>query len=120
MRALVALHLTGLAALFVHPSGAAAAGWEKWYTATGAGSVMLFGVQAPEAYQRLLLDCMLGDATLFIRQDEVEAAWALVTPILQAWEAKGKSGLTTYAAGTWGPPAADVFIARDGREWATF
>ena len=79
-----------------------------------------FGVQAPEAYERLLLDCMLGDATLFIRQDEVEAAWALVTPLLQAWEAKGSAGLASYAAGTWGPPAADVFIARDGREWAVF
>jgi glucose-6-phosphate 1-dehydrogenase len=79
-----------------------------------------FGAQAPEAYERLLLDCMLGDATLFIRQDEVEAAWALVTPVLQAWEAKGQAGLATYAAGTWGPAAADVFIARDGREWATF
>jgi glucose-6-phosphate 1-dehydrogenase len=75
-----------------------------------------FGGQAPEAYERLLLDCMRGDSTLFIRRDEVEAAWSLVTPILEGWE---KSGVPVhgYPGGSWGPEAADEFIGREGREW---
>ncbi len=76
-----------------------------------------FGVEPAEAYERLLLDCMLGDATLFIRRDEVESAWALVTPVLQAWAAAGRTGLTYYPAGGWGPKEADRFIQADGREW---
>lgn len=76
-----------------------------------------FTVQPAEAYERLLLDCMLGDSTLFIRRDEVEAAWALMTPVLEAWEAAGRSGLATYPAGSWGPKEADRFIESDGREW---
>jgi glucose-6-phosphate 1-dehydrogenase len=77
-----------------------------------------FGVEPAEAYERLLLDCMLGDATLFIRRDEVETAWALVTPVLQAWASAGRAGLTYYPAGSWGPKEADRFIQGDGREWA--
>jgi glucose-6-phosphate 1-dehydrogenase len=77
-----------------------------------------FGVEPPEAYERLLLDCMLGDSTLFIRRDEVESAWALVTPVLEAWAAAGRSGLSLYAAGSWGPKEADRFIHAGGREWA--
>ncbi|MDE2485527.1 MAG: glucose-6-phosphate dehydrogenase, partial [candidate division NC10 bacterium] len=76
-----------------------------------------FGVEPVEAYERLLLDCMLGDSTLFIRRDEVESAWALVTPILEAWTAAGRAGLTYYPAGSWGPKEADRFIEADGREW---
>ncbi|MEI8190756.1 MAG: glucose-6-phosphate dehydrogenase, partial [candidate division NC10 bacterium] len=76
-----------------------------------------FGVDPAEAYERLLLDCMLGDSTLFIRRDEVETAWGLVTPILQAWGAAGREGLAYYPAGTWGPTEADRFIQGDERAW---
>ncbi|MDB4951799.1 MAG: glucose-6-phosphate 1-dehydrogenase [Gemmatimonadetes bacterium] len=74
-----------------------------------------FGTESPEAYERLLLDSMLGDATLFARKDEVEAAWALVTPILDAWAAAGEP--EPYPAGTWGPEAADRLVEADGHEW---
>jgi glucose-6-phosphate 1-dehydrogenase len=70
----------------------------------------------PDAYERLLLDCMLGDRTLFMRADEVEQAWAFVTPILEAWQ-RDTPQFPNYAAGTWGPPAADELIRRDGRQW---
>jgi len=77
-----------------------------------------FGVDPAEAYERLLLDCMLGDTTLFIRRDEVETAWGLVTPLLRAWEAAGREGLAYYPAGTWGPAEAERFIQAGGRAWA--
>jgi glucose-6-phosphate 1-dehydrogenase len=77
-----------------------------------------FGAQAPEAYERLLLDAMRGDSTLFIRGDETEAAWSLVTPVLEAWEASRARGLASYPAGSWGPDAAAELLARDGRRWA--
>ena len=77
-----------------------------------------FGVAAPEAYERLLLDAMLGDPTLFTRRDEVEAQWALMTPILEAWAADTAAPLPTYEGGTWGPAEADDMIQRDhGRSW---
>lgn len=76
-----------------------------------------FGVTSPEAYERLLLDCMLGDGTLFTRRDEVETSWALLTPILQAWAEGSPQPFPNYEAGSWGPAAADEFIARDGRFW---
>ncbi len=76
-----------------------------------------FGVDPAEAYERLLLDCMLGDSTLFIRRDEVETAWALVTPVLERWAATGRTGIAYYPAGSWGPKEADRFIEADGREW---
>ena len=76
-----------------------------------------FGVASPEAYERLLLDCMLGDGTLFTRRDEVEASWSIITPIHQGW-ANGSSLLTpNYEAGSWGPTTADEFMLRDGRTW---
>lgn len=75
-----------------------------------------FGSDAPEAYERLLLDAMLGDATLFTRWDSVEAAWELLDPVLTGW-ARGASRLQMYAAGTWGPERAQQLIERDGREW---
>src|SRR5713101_5354395 len=71
----------------------------------------------PEAYERLLLDCMVGDSTLFTRRDEVEAAWTFVQGILDEWKAEGRENLLTYESGTWGPEAADEFIWHDGRRW---
>ena len=61
----------------------------------------------PEAYERLLLDALRGDRTLFMNADEVEAAWDFVMPILNAWAKAGRKGLATYPAGSWGPPEAD-------------
>jgi len=73
-----------------------------------------FGSGSPEAYERLLLDCMLGDATLFTRADEIEQAWEIVDPIRESW-AEGRPA--RYRAKTWGPKAAEELIARDGRAW---
>jgi len=78
--------------------------------------VTSFLVEAPEAYERLLLDCMIGDPTLFTRADEVEAAWTLVDPIENAWRS-GRPPLQTYAGGSWGPDAAAKLLQADGREW---
>ena len=75
-----------------------------------------FLVEAPEAYERLLLDCMIGDPTLFTRADEVEAAWALIDPIEESWR-NGRPPLGTYPAGTWGPPEAAQLLQDGGREW---
>jgi len=75
-----------------------------------------FLVEAPEAYERLLLDCMIGDPTLFTRADEVEAAWMLIDPIEDAWR-NGRPPIGTYPAGTWGPPASAQLLQADGREW---
>jgi glucose-6-phosphate 1-dehydrogenase len=77
-----------------------------------------FGKASPEAYERLLLDAMSGDATLFARRDEVEEAWAFIDPIEEAWHAnKDAPELFFYPAGSWGPEAADDLLARDGRAW---
>ncbi|MEE9186786.1 MAG: glucose-6-phosphate dehydrogenase [Bacteroidota bacterium] len=76
-----------------------------------------FGGRLSEAYQRLLLDCMLGDATLYARRDGVEACWSLVTPILRAWESMGLKKIPQYEAGIWGPQESDAFIEGDGRTW---
>jgi glucose-6-phosphate 1-dehydrogenase len=99
-----------------------------------------FLTDAPEAYETLLLDAMLGDASLFTRADEVEAAWGLVTPLVELWREWGEGGgegtpsgrrrrssptsgdrldgsLQPYEAGTWGPAAADRLLERDGRRW---
>jgi len=73
-------------------------------------------VEVPEAYERLLLDCMIGDPTLFTRADEVEAAWKLIDPIETAWR-DDRPPLHTYESGTWGPPAAAKLLEADGREW---
>ncbi len=76
-----------------------------------------FAVDAPEAYETLILDALLGDASLFTRADEVEEAWRVVSPIIDAW-AEGKPPVfPNYAAGTWGPPAADELIEAEGRQW---
>jgi glucose-6-phosphate 1-dehydrogenase len=75
-----------------------------------------FRTGLPEAYERLILDAMLGDPTLFTRTDEVEEQWALVDAIVAAWK-REKPAFPNYAAGTWGPVAADELIKRDGRSW---
>ncbi|HXM59148.1 MAG TPA: glucose-6-phosphate dehydrogenase [Candidatus Dormibacteraeota bacterium] len=75
-----------------------------------------FLVDAPDAYERLLLDCMLGDPTLFTRSDEVEAAWTLIDRVEEVWR-QGSPPLEMYPAGTWGPPGADRLLAEDGRKW---
>jgi glucose-6-phosphate 1-dehydrogenase len=75
-----------------------------------------FGVASPEAYERLLLDCILGDSTLYARRDMTERGWEIVMPILEAW-ANSTLEIPKYEAGTWGPPEADALIERDGREW---
>ena len=76
-----------------------------------------FGAYTPEAYERLLLEAMAGDATLFIRRDEVETAWQIVDGIRKAWEGKPLSNREFYAAGTWGPVAADDLLAQSGHAW---
>jgi glucose-6-phosphate 1-dehydrogenase len=76
-----------------------------------------FKVEQPEAYETLLLDVMQGDATLFMRSDQVESAWALVMPILENWENNPPADFPNYAAGTWGPEAATQLLAQDGRHW---
>ncbi len=77
-----------------------------------------FGVATSDAYHRLLLDCMLGDQTLFTRADEVEEAWRVVTPALATWEAPADPAtIPQYEAGTWNPPEAEFLIKRDSRSW---
>ncbi|MBA2632212.1 MAG: glucose-6-phosphate dehydrogenase [Chloroflexi bacterium] len=76
-----------------------------------------FAVDSPDAYETLLLDAMVGDASLFTRDDEVERAWEILDPILEAWQAGQGGPLHFYGAGTWGPPAADELLERDGRAW---
>jgi glucose-6-phosphate 1-dehydrogenase len=73
--------------------------------------------ESPEAYERLLLDVMLGDASLFTRRDEVEAEWSIVTPILEAWSNSSASRFPNYEAGTWGPKSALDLTGEDGRSW---
>jgi glucose-6-phosphate 1-dehydrogenase len=77
-----------------------------------------FGSAAlPEAYERLLLDAMQGDASLFARADEIELAWGLIDPILDGWLGPDALTLTSYEPGSWGPSQADEFLARDNRTW---
>ncbi|HVR73333.1 MAG TPA: glucose-6-phosphate dehydrogenase, partial [Planctomycetota bacterium] len=75
-----------------------------------------FAVPSPEAYERLLLDALGGDSTLFIRRDEVEAAWTIVTDILQGWELSGEAP-TEYAAGSWGPDEAEKLLEGIDGSW---
>jgi glucose-6-phosphate 1-dehydrogenase len=75
-----------------------------------------FRMAMPEAYERLILDTLLGDGTLFTRADEVEEQWLLVDAIVAAWQ-RDRPGFPNYAAGTWGPPSADDLVHRDGRSW---
>jgi glucose-6-phosphate 1-dehydrogenase len=75
------------------------------------------GTEIPEAYERLLLDTLMGDASLFTRADEVETAWGLIDPIMRAWESTGTPALAEYKPGSWGPPEAEALMSRDGRSW---
>jgi len=76
-----------------------------------------FNVDSPDAYETLLLDALLGDASLFTRADEVEEAWGIVTPIIDAWVDMAAPDFPDYEAGSWGPAAADELMAREGRRW---
>jgi glucose-6-phosphate 1-dehydrogenase len=76
-----------------------------------------FLVESPDAYERLILDCMLGDPTLFAREDEVERAWALTDSIEAVWAQGPPPQFPNYPAGTWGPEEADAMIEMDGRRW---
>jgi glucose-6-phosphate 1-dehydrogenase len=76
-----------------------------------------FGKSSANGYERLLLDAMLGDATLFAHRDGVEATWSLLTPVLEQWAATKPKGFPNYASGTWGPESGDQLLARDGRTW---
>jgi len=78
------------------------------------GSAFRHGL--PEAYERLILDALLGDATLFTRSDEIEEQWAIVDAIIAAWQ-RDRIAFPNYPAGSWGPPSADELLARDGRSW---
>ena len=79
-----------------------------------------FGKAAiPEAYERLLLDTIMGEASLFTRADEVETAWGLIDPIIETWSADGSS-LALYESGSWGPSESDAMLARDNRKWSTW
>jgi glucose-6-phosphate 1-dehydrogenase len=73
----------------------------------------------PDAYETLLWDVMVGDATLFMRTDQVEAAWRIISPVEQAWAENPAPDFPNYAAGGWGPESAEVLVARDGRSWLT-
>jgi glucose-6-phosphate 1-dehydrogenase len=77
----------------------------------------VFGGQPPEAYERLLLDALLGDATLYARGDWVEMAWGILEPLLQGWRQDQAMPLPAYESGSWGPAEADAFIRRDGFSW---
>jgi glucose-6-phosphate 1-dehydrogenase len=70
----------------------------------------------PDAYERLILDAMLGDQTLFTRSDEIEEQWALVDAIIGLWQ-RDRQSFPNYAAGTWGPAGSDELVHRDGRSW---
>jgi len=79
-----------------------------------------FNVDSPDAYETLILDALQGDASLFTRADEVEEAWAIVDPIVESWAAAPAPEFPNYDAGTWGPPASEELLARDGRRWRRF
>ncbi|HEY4301340.1 MAG TPA: glucose-6-phosphate dehydrogenase [Candidatus Didemnitutus sp.] len=76
-----------------------------------------FGSNTPEAYERLVLDAMIGDSTLFIRGDETERSWQVMTPVLEHWAGQGRNGLDSYVAGSWGPPSAADLAKATGHTW---
>ena len=75
------------------------------------------GLALPDAYERLLLDALKGDASLFARHDEIETAWRLMDPVIQGWQTPQAPPLTSYPPGSWGPPEASALLARTGRIW---
>ena len=76
-----------------------------------------FSVDSPDAYETLILDALLGDPSLFTRADEVETAWGIVTPIIDAWADADPPAFPNSEAGTWGPEAANDLLSREGRRW---
>jgi glucose-6-phosphate 1-dehydrogenase len=76
-----------------------------------------YGSNTPEAYERLILDCMIGDSTLFIRGDEAMASWSICTPVLEFWKACGRNDLPTYSAGSWGPLESDKLLWQHDHQW---
>ena len=76
-----------------------------------------FAVASPDAYETLLWDVMNNDPTLFMRADQVEAAWQILMPVLDAWVESAPNSFPNYAAGSWGPTAADELLAREGHAW---
>ncbi len=76
-----------------------------------------YGSNTPEAYERLILDSMIGDSTLFIRGDETEESWRIITPLLDFWKEYGKTGLEHYTAGSWGPLASERLLWENKHEW---
>lgn len=78
-----------------------------------------FNITPHSPYERLLIDCMKGDLTLFVRQDGVEAMWDVVDPLIAKWENNTPHDLPNYASGTWGPKEADLLLNREGRRWIT-
>ncbi len=78
-----------------------------------------FDISPPDAYETLLLDVMIGDATLFMRADQAEAAWSVLSPILETWNLSKPTDFPNYQGGTWGPEEADTLIAQDGFNWAS-
>jgi glucose-6-phosphate 1-dehydrogenase len=76
-----------------------------------------FGSLLSTGYERLLYDCMIGDATLFQRADMVEAGWGVIEPLLDVWKALPPRTFPNYTAGSWGPKEADELLEEDGREW---
>jgi glucose-6-phosphate 1-dehydrogenase len=73
--------------------------------------------EIPEAYERLLLDALLGDAALFTRSDEIETLWGIINPILEGWQTPEAPPVVTYPRGSWGPVESDELLARDGHTW---
>jgi len=78
-----------------------------------------FNMPSPDAYETLLHDVMCGDATLFMRADQVEAAWRVLMPVLEVWASNPQNDFPNYAAGSWGPESAEVLVAQDGNSWLT-
>ena len=76
-----------------------------------------FGSNTPEAYERLVLDAMIGDGTLFIRGDEAETSWKLYTPVLDFWKSQGQKGMDQYPAGSWGPTTAETLLSTNQHTW---
>lgn len=76
-----------------------------------------FGMAPPEAYERLICDCIYSDSTLFAREDEVMQSWKLLSPLLEYWEKNPPLKSQNYPSGTWGPEAADLLLSQDGRKW---
>jgi glucose-6-phosphate 1-dehydrogenase len=79
----------------------------------------VFGQRTPTAYERLIHDCIVGDATLFARSDALQASWELLSPVLKLWDSTPDASLPNYAAGTWGPPESDALLAPAEDVWRT-